>query len=105
MEDDVLGKIVAVEKDIHDRLETEKNKTQGWLEKVKKDTEKEHIVVEKELYESMIKALQDTKRSAETKASEIINDAKAKAERLENLSDEILKEIISRHINRILSEK
>mgnify|MGYP001573073268 FL=1 len=102
MEDDILSKIVEVEKEIQERLEIEKNKAHEWLEKVKKDAEKELITAEKELNESLNQELQDAKQHAEKKASEILLDAQTKAERLEKLSDEILKTVILKHIIRIL---
>ncbi len=105
MEDDILSKIVEVEKEIQERLEIEKNKAHEWLEKVKKDAEKELITVEKELNESLNQELQDAKQHAEKKASEILLDAQTKAERLEKLSDEILKTVILKHIIRILPGK
>ncbi len=105
MEDDILSKIVEVEKEIQERLEIEKNKAHEWLEKVKKDAEKELITVEKELNESLNQELQDAKQHAEKKASEILLDAQTKVERLEKLSDEILKTVILKHIIRILPGK
>ena len=105
MEDDILSKIVEVEKEIRKRLEIERNTTQEWLEKIKKDTEKELIMAEKELKESLNKAVQDAKSNAEKKASEILLDAQTKAERLEKLNDEILKMVILKHIIRILPGK
>ena len=102
MEDDILSKIVEVEKEIQKRLEIERNTTQEWLEKIKKDTEKELIMAEKELKESLNKAVQDAKSNAEKKASEYLLDAQTKAKRLEKLSDEILKTVILKHIIRIL---
>jgi len=102
MEDDILSKIVEVEKEIQERTEIEKNKAHEWLEKVKKDAETELATVEKELYESLNQELQDAKQHAEKKASEILLDAQTKAERIEKLSDEILKTVILKHIITIL---
>ena len=102
MEDDILSKIVEVEKEIQERTEIEKNKAHEWFEKVKKDAETELVTVEKELYESLNRELQDAKQHAEKKASEILLDAQTKAERIEKLSDEILKTVILKYIITIL---
>ncbi len=102
MKEDILGEVIEVEKEIQKRLEVEKNKSQEWLEKVKRDAQKEILTEENSLKGSLEKAVKEAQLNAEKKASNISNDAHAKAERLENLSDEILKGIILRHITRTL---
>jgi predicted AAA+ superfamily ATPase len=102
MDDDVLGKVVEVEKEVQQRLEIEKKMSREWLENVKKDAEEKIIAEEKELKGAASDAVRKEKIIAEKKAAEIVNKAKAEGKILEEIKDDILKTIIRNHIVRIL---
>lgn len=102
MDDDILNKVVLVEKEVQQRLEIEKKMSREWLKNVKKEAEEQVIAEEKELKESVSEAVKKEKLVAEKKAGEMISEAKAEAKRLEGISDDILKRIILKQIIRIL---
>jgi hypothetical protein len=102
MERDIISKVVGVEKEIQDRLDLEKRRADEWLKKVKEEAEEEIRGEGKTLKESFTKAKKDEIAATRRKAAEILNDAAIEAERLSKISDETLKDIIIRHISRIL---
>ncbi len=102
MEEDILGRVIEVEKEVQQKFEIEKKMSQEWLENVKKDAEKKVLAEEKDLKEAFHEAIKKAKLDAEKKAADIIKDADEEAERLKGLGDEILKKVILSHIYRIL---
>ena len=102
MEDDILGKVVEVEKEIQKRIETEKKKYREWIENVRKDTDIKLADTEAELTESLEKAVKDARTNAGSRASELLRDAEALAKKFQGLSDEDLRPIIIKHITSIL---
>ncbi len=102
MEEDILGKVVEIEKEIHQRLETEKEKSAEWLAKAREDVEKEVNKTKEDLKGSLDAAIKEARAVSGEKASQIIEDAKLSAEKLEGLGSEKLREIILRHISTIL---
>ena len=105
MDDDILGKVVEVEKEVQQRLEIEKKMSQEWLKKVKKDAEEKVVAEEAEIKEAFNVALKNAKLNAEKRVAAIIKDANEEAERLKGLGDEILKKAILKHITVILPGK
>lgn len=104
MNDDVLAKVISVEKEIQDCLETEKAKAREWLEEVKKETEEESIKEEECIRKNLDESMKHARDEATTKAEILIKDASEKAERLLTLSDKTLSSIIMRRIRMILPE-
>jgi hypothetical protein len=102
MKEDILSKVVEVEKEIAKKIEIEKTEDQERLEKLGSDSEKEILKENKRLQYALNKAASDIKTDAQKKALKIIEDASVSADRLEQISDDILKEIIMKHIVRIL---
>ena len=102
MEEDILGKVVEVEKEIHHRLEAEKEKSAQWLAKAREDAGKEVNRTKEDLNGSLDAAIKEARAVSEKKASQIIEDAKLSAEKLERLGSEELRKIILRHISTIL---
>jgi predicted adenine nucleotide alpha hydrolase (AANH) superfamily ATPase len=105
MEEDILSKVIEVEKEIQKGLETEKVKAQEWLEKIKKESEEEIMKEEYRLKEAFESALEESGAYAERKSSEVLSEAVLLAERLKSMPDETLSEIITRHIMKILPAK
>ena len=102
MEKDILAGVIEVETEIKRRLETEGKKAGEWLEKEKKDIEEETVREENRLKQDFQGSLETKRRDAEKTALEILNAARSRAGRLENITDEALKGIISKYIIRIV---
>lgn len=102
MEDDILAKVVEVEKEIQERIEIEKEKSRQWLDNVRKDTDKKLADTEAGLAESLEKAVMDARNNAENRASALLKDAGKLAEKFRGLSDETLTSIIIKHMSSIL---
>jgi vacuolar-type H+-ATPase subunit H len=102
MDDDILSKVVEVEKEVQQRLEIEKKMSQEWLEKAERDAEEKVLAEEAEIKEAFNFALKNAKLNAEEKTASIIKNANEEAERLQALGDEIFKKILLKHISIIL---
>lgn len=102
MDDDILSQVVEVEKEIQQRIEIEKKMSQEWLENAKSEAEEKVLIEEKELKKNVTDSISIARLNAEKKAEAIISDANIEAERLEGLDDDILKNIILKHIIKIL---
>jgi vacuolar-type H+-ATPase subunit H len=99
---DILAEVIKVEKEIQARLEAEGEKARQWVEQVKREMEEKALRAEEGFRELLENRIQEARAEADRKASEILNDANSKAEKIENLSDETLKSLITRHISRVL---
>ncbi len=104
MEDDVLARVISVEKEIQACLEKERKKAQEWIEEVRKETEKEFIREEGLIREASKMSAEKAVDDAAARAKNIVGEAETKAERLLNVGDEILREIIMRRLYMILPE-
>ena len=104
MDDDVLARVISVEKEIQTRIEGERTRAGEWLEKMRKETEVECIKAEERITEASQKSAEQARDEAMTGAKNIIGEAEDRAERLLNLSDETLRGIIMRRLNMILPE-
>ena len=102
MKEEILGAVVEVEKEIAHAIESEKNKSQERLDKLRKETGNAVIKEKKLLQYSLNRNITNAKTLSEEKASQLITDAEAVAEQLENIRDDILKKIIRKYITRIL---
>jgi len=102
MDDDILSQVVEVEKEVQQRIEIEKKMSQEWLENAKSEAEEKVLIEEKELKKNVTDSISIARLNAEKKAEAIIRDANIEAERLEGLDDDILKNIIIKHIIKIL---
>ncbi|MDA8083284.1 MAG: hypothetical protein M0024_06475 [Nitrospiraceae bacterium] len=105
MEDDVLSKVVAVEKEIQQRLELERTNAREWLEKTRAEQERKFLEektgIEKESDSLYGQAVKD----AEARAAEMLDEAREEAARLEKEDDEVLARIVMKHIVGILPGK
>ncbi|MCK5506578.1 MAG: hypothetical protein KAJ10_15550 [Thermodesulfovibrionia bacterium] len=102
MDDDILSKVVEVEKEVQQRIGIEKNMSREWLENVKRDAEEKILREEKALKTALDEAISKTNINSGKKAIEIIKDANTEAEKLERLGNDILKKIIMKHTFMIL---
>jgi len=102
MGSDILHEIIAVEAEIQRNIEIEKEKTNKWIEEIKRAAEDEIVREEDRLKESGAQALKEALSDAERKASDIIEKALEKAQMLKRFDSESLGEIILESIVRIL---
>ncbi len=102
MEKDILSEVIEVEKDIQKSLDDEKVKARTWLEQVKKDSAQELAREEINITASLNEAIEVARKNAELKAAEIVRQAQVKAERFGTLTNDVLKQIIVKQLNRIL---
>lgn len=102
MRDDVLGKVVEVEKNIQRSIQSETEKVQEWLEKVKSECDEKVSAHEQEARDAFERRKQHAGRNAKEKASVIVNEALKKADKITSLSQETLKRIVMQHIEGIL---
>jgi hypothetical protein len=102
VEDDVLARVISTEKGIQARLEAERTRAREWIEVVRKESEEEFIREAKRVAEVTRKTEEQARNEAMRKAEIIIKEAGERAERLLNLSDEALRDIIMRRLDMIL---
>ena len=98
MADKNIQDIIAVEKELQEKLGAERKKTAEWLSQQKEEIERElqkHI----ENLESVTCSQQEEVRKAASKKSrEIIDQARRRAQHLDGLRDETLLPIVLQHI-------
>jgi vacuolar-type H+-ATPase subunit H len=104
MENDILSKVIEVEREIQEKLREERIKSLEWLEKGKRQAEEEIAREEERLGDSYRKVLDDTVAEAEKHAAEIVQESTLKAEGLSRVSAEALADILLKYIPRILPE-
>ena len=104
MEDDVLARVISVEKEIQACLEAERTKAAEWLENVRKEAEEEFAKEEEQIREAFRASAEKARDEAQARAGQIVKDAEEKEERLMSLSDKTLKGIIMRRLDMILPE-
>lgn len=102
MEKNILGKVVEAEKEIQERLDAEKAKADTWLNEIRTGAEKSLSETENKLKAALENRIKEASAEAEKKADSIIRAAGSTADKLRNISDNDLKEIISKHIIKIL---
>jgi len=104
MEDNVLSRVISVEKELQVCLEAERNKAREWLEGVRKEAEEEFARKEERMREAFRISAAQAKDEAMAKAGDMIKAAGEEAERLLNLSDETLRGTIMQSLNMVLPE-
>lgn len=102
MENDLLVRIIAAEKEIKECLDDEKAKAREWLENVRKEAEEDFSREKARTTESLSEAVETAKKEAENKAAIMIKAAEEQAARMERLDDDTLKRVIVRQLHRIL---
>jgi vacuolar-type H+-ATPase subunit H len=102
MENDILGKVVHVETEIQKMIETEKNMARERIEEARKKAEEGLVHEENRLNHSLDITIRDAQLSFKKEASEMVEKARADAERIDGLSDDQLRRIILKHLHIIL---
>jgi len=99
---DILAEVIRVEKEIHGRLEAEREKTKQWVEQVRREMDEKLLLTEKGLKETLEQTIQKVREDAMREASKILNDANSEVEKIKNFSDKTLKTLLIKHISRVL---
>lgn len=102
MENDILHDLIKVEAEIQDNLENEKRKSCEWLETVRKEAEQNVLREEELLKEGAARSLENAGAEAYMKAAEIRERALSRAAALKSLDTGSVRDIIMKHIVRIL---
>jgi len=104
MDKDILNEVIEAEKEIQHCIESEQEKLRIWLDQVKREASAAVAREENNDHEQLTRSLEDTKRTAEAKAKALVNDARARSERISDLGDDALVDIILKRMPRILLE-
>lgn len=102
MGSDMLAKILEAEREIQTKIDTARKTGEERIHKLKEAGEEKILQEESRIHAQGKRALEETVLPVRQKASAILEEATRKAERLSGLDDETLKEIIMKHIVRIL---
>ncbi|MGW8287225.1 MAG: hypothetical protein ACWGOD_03215 [Desulfobulbales bacterium] len=102
MEEDLLQTVIKVESEIQHTIESERKKAAEWLESVRVSLSQELEAKRQNLDEEYAQSLETTCRECELKAKDEFEAASQVAERLENLSDEILQNVVREFLPEIL---
>jgi vacuolar-type H+-ATPase subunit H len=102
MENDILYRVIEVERDIYMRISLEKERADALINKANEASEEDLLRDDERLKADIKTAVDEAKADAEKRAVEIISSARMFSERLSSISDDELKEIMAGHIRRIL---
>ncbi len=102
MENNILREIIDVEKEIQQSLDQAKIASREWLDARKKEIEQDLVGQEKEIALSFQQARDDAARDAEKKASELVEQAKKRTDRISHTENDILARIVTSQISKIL---
>jgi hypothetical protein len=101
MDKSLLSEVIEVEKEIQRRCDLERAKSREWLEQTRKEFEAGYALEELRIAESLQQSLEDAKRTAEIRASDIVKEAAQLSERFAMLKSETLSRIIEKYIRSI----
>lgn len=102
MEDSILAKIIQTEGEIQAKIETARKTCREQIQRLKEEAEKRIVDEESQIREQCRRSLDEADLPAQQKATAILEAASRLAEKLRRLDDEILKQLIMKHIIRIL---
>jgi len=105
MEKDLLQAVIKVESEIQQAVESERKKAAEWLESVRISLSQELEIKKQQLDEEYTQSLETTCQQSEIKAKKEIDNINAMADNLQNLSDDILQELVRDYLLEILPEK
>jgi vacuolar-type H+-ATPase subunit H len=102
MEDSILAKIIQTEGEIQAKIETARKTCTEQIRRLKKEAEKRIVDEESQIREQCRRSLDEADLPAQPEATAILEAASRLAEKLRRLDDEVLKQLIMKHIIRIL---
>ena len=104
MDDELLSDILAAEREIRLQIDALELQTEQRLEKLRQELaqtrDAESIALQAELEQARIRAEQ----SSQHEADGLLTEARAFARRLENLDNQVLDQVVIRHLASILPE-
>lgn len=104
MDDQALDRIFAVEKELSAHLDAEAEKIAAWLDKVSRETGEELKEEEQGLIAALAEAAERIRREAFDEAARKKSDAEARSRAMEAVSDDRIREIVRKQLQRILPE-
>jgi vacuolar-type H+-ATPase subunit H len=102
MEDSILAKIIQTEGEIQAKIEAARKRCAEQIQRLKEDAEERIVREESRIREQCRRSLEEAGLPAQQKATAILEAASRQTEKLRQLDDEPLKQIIMKHIMRIL---
>lgn len=98
MERDTLEEILAVEKEIRDKLEGERGEASRWLAGIRHEVEQATLAETVRLKETVAREGEAAQQAAQEKANEILRRATSAAQRMEHMRDDDLARRVRRHL-------
>jgi len=102
MEKDLLQAVIKVESAIQQSIESERKKAAEWLESVRVSLSQELEAKKQQLEEEYTRSLESTCMACEIKAQKEVTDVNEMAENLQNITDDILQDIVKVFLQDIL---
>ena len=102
MEKDLLQAVIKVESAIQQSIETERKKAAEWLESVRVSLSQELEAKKQQLDEAYTRSLESTCMACEIKAQKEVTDVNEMVENLQNITDDILQDIVRVFLQDIL---
>jgi F0F1-type ATP synthase membrane subunit b/b' len=102
MEKDLLQAVIKVESAIQQSIESERKKAAEWLESVRVSLSQELEAQKQHLEEEYTRSLESTCMACEIKAQKEVTDVNEMVENLQNITDDILQDIVRVFLQDIL---
>jgi len=102
MEKDLLQAVIKVESAIQQSIESERKKAAEWLESVRVSLSQELEDKKQQLEEEYVRSLESTCMACEIKAQKEVTDVNEMVENLQNITDDILQDIVKVFLQDIL---
>ena len=98
MERDTLEEILAVEKEIREKLEGDRDEASRWLAGIRHEVEQEKLAETVRLKESVAQQEKTAREAAQEKAKQIVQQATTAALRIERLHVDELVRRVRQHV-------
>ena len=102
MEKDLLQTVIKVESAIQQSIESERKKAAEWLESVRVSLSHELEAKKQQLEKEYTRSLESTCMACEIKAQKEVTDVNEMVENLQNITDDILQDIVRVFLQDIL---
>lgn len=102
MKEDILEKIVSVERQVHEKIQEETIKAEEWLKEIRRKAEIDVKTEEDTLRNSLDKYIVDAEIESKKEAENLIENAKAYEKELLSILDSSLKDLLIRYLKKIL---
>lgn len=102
MEKDLLQAVIKVESAIQQSIESERKKAAEWLESVRVSLSQKLEAKKQQLEKEYTRSLESTCMACEIKAQKEVTDVNEMVENLQNITDDILQDIVRVFLQDIL---